>query len=117
MTAPKFIPTEGTYLNVSLPGEILRAMVRQVPSENTAIVEITVEPMARTSHAYRRGDLVACRRDHDGISEIWRAVKVKVPTPQKPVTKAQPRLVVDNADRDVKAPKPPEQKVKRRSQK
>lgn len=73
MTMAKYHPQEDSYLIVQLPNERLRAMIRRVVTDDAVIVELTSVPLART-HAYQRGDYVACRRKLTDLGEIWEAV-------------------------------------------
>lgn len=66
----KFVPKENSYLTVSLPGELLRAIVIKVVNENSVIAEITTEPLAK-SHNYKFRDIVACRRVRGMFGEDW----------------------------------------------
>jgi hypothetical protein len=76
-----FLPKANDQLNVTLPGEILRALVTRVVNQDTVIVEIG-QPMTR-SHSFRLGDLVACRRTPGMLGETWQAIEDRpnVPDP------------------------------------
>lgn len=71
---PEYIPAENGYLIAQLPGERLRAIIRQVVTPDAVIVELTSIPLAK-SHTYKRGDYVACRRNHVMGTEEWKAVE------------------------------------------
>lgn len=71
---PLFIPEVDEPLVIQLPGERVRGLVRGVPDDNTAIVELVVPPLNSKSHRYRMKDYVPCRRRHNGLEEIWEAV-------------------------------------------
>jgi hypothetical protein len=81
-----FIPRVEAALNVTLPGELLRAIVTKVLDINTVVVEIG-QPMTR-SHSFRLGDLVACRRTPGVLGETWQAIEDR-PTAPDPVRLAQ----------------------------
>lgn len=81
-----FIPRVESQLNVTLPGEILRAIVTKVLNINTVVVEIG-QPMTR-SHSFRLGDLVACRRTPGVLGETWQAIEDR-PTAPDPATLLQ----------------------------
>jgi hypothetical protein len=67
---PKYIPKVGTFLTISLPGEVLRAEVQKVVTSDAIVVTIATEPLAK-SHSYKFGQVIACRR-HVGIfGEDW----------------------------------------------
>ena len=67
----KFIPTEGNYLTVTLPGEILRAIVVKVITNDTVIVEIATEPLSKLSHSFKFRDIVVCKRQRGLFGEDW----------------------------------------------
>lgn len=97
-----FVPAAGSFLVVSLPGEMMRAQVDRVINRNTVLVTIG-QPMAK-SHTYRKGDLVACRRTPapEYASETWNAIETPAQPPEippepepppKPPAKARKRKV------------------------
>jgi hypothetical protein len=71
-----FIPSVGSFLVVSLPGETMRAKVDRVVNRNTVLVTLG-QPMAK-SHAYRLGEVVACRRTpaREFGNETWDVIEV-----------------------------------------
>jgi hypothetical protein len=71
---PVFVPEVDKWLVVQLPGERMRAMVRGVPDDDTAIVELMLVPLQHRSHRYKKGDYVPCRRKFTGLEEIWESV-------------------------------------------
>lgn len=71
---PEYMPEEDGYLIAQLPGERLRAIIRQVVTPDAVIVEITSIPLTK-SHTYKRGDYVACRRNKGVGMEEWKAVE------------------------------------------
>lgn len=86
----EYIPAEDGYLIASLPGERVRAQIRQVVTKDAVIVELTSIPLAK-SHNYKRGDYVACRRTQDDTGNIWKAVeeqKISIEQLAKQETKA-----------------------------
>lgn len=99
-----FVPEVGKPLTVTLPGELMRAIVKRVLNRNTAFVEIG-QPMTR-SHNYRKGDLVACKRKRQELGEIWEALDDRAtapepppPEPAKPKRKRAAKKVVEHAAR------------------
>lgn len=69
-----FIPTIDTYLTIDLPGEKLRALVRKVLNKNKIVLELTSVPLAK-SHAYKKGDLIACKRVQGMFGEVWEVIE------------------------------------------
>ena len=67
----KFIPQEGNYLTVTLPGEILRAIVLKKINDDTVIVEIATEPLSKLSHSFKFRDIVVCKRQRGLFGEDW----------------------------------------------
>lgn len=72
-----YIPQPGAQLTVTLPGEVMRAMVTRLIDRNTVLVEIG-QPMAK-SHNYRKDDIVACRRKFGDLGEFWEAFDDRIP--------------------------------------
>jgi hypothetical protein len=100
-----FIPRVDESLNVTLPGEILRAIVTKVVNINTCIVEIG-QPMTR-SHSFRLGDLVACRRTPGVLGETWQAIEDR-PTAPDPAMLAKATVPVKPAEKPLLQVKPPQ---------
>ena len=75
----KFVPAENQYLTISLPGELLRAIILSVVNIDTVIVEIVTEPLGK-SHNYKYRDVVVCKRMRGMFGEDW-AVKPKTNVP------------------------------------
>lgn len=71
---PKFVPEVDEPLVIQLPGERVRGVVRGVPDDDTAIVELVVATLNNKTHRYKRGDYVPCRRRTTSLEEIWEAV-------------------------------------------
>ncbi len=71
---PPFIPWVDEPLVIQLPGERVRGLVRGVPDDNTAIVELVVPTLNNRTHRYKKGDYVPCRRTQTGLEEIWMAI-------------------------------------------
>ena len=69
----KFIPQEGNYLTVTLPGEILRAIVVKRINDDTVIVEIATEPLSKLSHSFKFRDIIVCKRVRGLFGEDWEA--------------------------------------------
>lgn len=84
-----FVPSEGDFLVVDLPGERTRATVDEVKDKNTVIVLLTSMPMAK-SHMYRMDERVRCKRSHNGFQEIWEAVKHEPNRPAPPPVIEEP---------------------------
>lgn len=104
-----FIPRVDHELNVTLPGEILRAIVTKVVNINTCIVEIG-QPMTR-SHSFRLGDLVACRRTPGVLGETWQAIEDR-PTAPDPAMLAKVSPIVKPTEKpliEVTKPQKPHQ--------
>lgn len=78
-----FIPQAGQSLTVMLPSETMRAEVTRVVNRDTVIVKIG-QPMMRT-HAWRKDDLVACRRKTGVLGETWEAVEERPALPDEVV--------------------------------
>lgn len=70
-----FQPIVGKELTITLPGELLRASVIKVVGQNAVIAQIITEPLARLSHNYRNGQVIACRRKKGMFGEEWEAVQ------------------------------------------
>ena len=68
-----FIPVQGSEITVALPGEKLRVNVVRVINAHAIVVEITSQPMTK-GHMFRRGDVVGCKRVHNGLEEVWQAM-------------------------------------------
>jgi len=68
-------PTEGGYITISLPGEMLRAVVLKISSDNAVVAKIDGVTMGKT-HNYRKGDIVPCRRIVDDLlkAEKWEVI-------------------------------------------
>jgi hypothetical protein len=67
-----YIPAPGSQLVVNLPNETMRAKVTKVVNRDLVLVEIG-QPLVRTHH-YRKGDIIACRREWGELGEYWEAV-------------------------------------------
>jgi hypothetical protein len=74
-----FIPTEGSRITISLPGEMLTAIVERVSSEDAVVVRIDSIPMGK-GHMYRKGDILPCRRIVDDLlkQEQWEVIPDRV---------------------------------------
>lgn len=71
---PLFVPQVDDPLVIQLPGERVRGVVRGVPDDDTAIVELVVATLNNKTHRYKKGDYVPCRRRSTTLEEIWEAV-------------------------------------------
>lgn len=101
-----WIPAVDSFITIDLPGERLRAQVQKIVDEDTVIVEVTSQPMAK-SHSYKFKDIIACRRQTGEFNEIWRVVEERktlvVPPPKpKPIEVKKP-VVPERKRRDSKA--------------
>ncbi len=74
-----FIPQEGNYLTINLPGETLRAIVEKLVTPDSIIAKIASQPMAKAAHSYKMGDFVACRRQRTMMGEAWEAADERRP--------------------------------------
>jgi hypothetical protein len=100
----RFVPAEGSYLTVRLPGEVLRCLVERVVDPNTVIIEIDAMPMAKT-HMFRRGDKAGARRTVENGRDVWEAQSDReflraaapapelAPEPPKPAKKPRAKRV------------------------
>lgn len=68
-----FLPKVDQPLIIDLPGEKLPATVKRVVNKDTAIVELTNQPLAK-SHTYKFRELVPVRRTPGMLGETWQAV-------------------------------------------
>lgn len=70
----KWIPTEGGYLNASLPGELIRGQVITLCSENVAIVQLLTAPISKHL-PYLKDQAVPLKRTTDVMGqEIWAVI-------------------------------------------
>ncbi len=60
----------GSYLTVELPGERMRATVKDVIDEKTVVVEIIIIPMTK-SHDYKQGNFVECALENGIFGKNW----------------------------------------------
>ena len=68
-----FVPQEGQFLIVMLPGEATRAVVNRVVNDDTVLVEMVAIPVSR-QHMHRRGDIIAATRVQGPLGETWEAM-------------------------------------------
>lgn len=76
-----FTPNVDDYLIVQLPGERVRAVVREIvkKDKDAVLVELVSAPMAK-GHSYQKGDIVAARRRKDTFGQDeWAAVNDRSP--------------------------------------
>jgi hypothetical protein len=92
----RFVPKVDAYLTISLPGELLRAQVLKVVSDDSVIVEICSEPLAR-SHNYKFRDVVICRRKVGMFGEDWEA---------KPKSNVSMEALARQEEEEIKAMQP-----------
>lgn len=70
-----WIPKERDKLNVQLPGELIRASVNEVISDNAVIACLDMTAPAMRTHNYIRDQFVPVIRERDALGqEIWKAV-------------------------------------------
>lgn len=71
----RWIPKVGDFINIQLPGELIRGTVQSCPDENSVIVHINISHPISKQHKYNHNDMIAAIRDRDEIGqEIWRVV-------------------------------------------
>lgn len=97
----KFVPKVDAYLTIALPGELLRGQVLKVVSDDSVIVEISTEPLAK-SHNYKFRDVIICRRKIGMFGEDWEA---------KPKSNVSLELLARQEEEEIKAMQP-KKKVK-----
>lgn len=74
-----YVPQVGNTLTITLPGEVLRAVIQKVVTPNSVIAQIISQPMAK-SHSYAKDGIIACRRQKTMFGEQWEVVEErKVP--------------------------------------
>lgn len=83
-------------MTVSLPGELLRALILKVVNEDSVIAEICTEPLAK-SHNYKFNEIIACRRKKTMFGEDWEV---------KPKGNASIQELVQQEEEDALAKKP-----------
>src|SRR5215469_902564 len=68
-------PVEGGRITLSLPNEIVIAIVERVATENTVVARIDGVTMGR-GHFYKKNDIVPCRRKVDDFleNEKWEVI-------------------------------------------
>lgn len=66
-----FVPTVGGFMNISLPGELVRAEVEKLITRDIALVRIKSIVMNKNGHDVRQGALVAVQRSANELHEIW----------------------------------------------
>lgn len=69
-----YVPVVGGYLNVTLPGEIVRSEVMEIHSRDVAVVKILSVVLGKGGHQYHTGDLVAVRRAQTDLAEQWEPI-------------------------------------------
>jgi len=71
----EYVPKEGDFLTLYLPGEMVRAKVLRASSGDSCIAQIESVPMAR-GHTYKKDDILPARRAKDPFlgSEKWEVV-------------------------------------------
>lgn len=84
-----FVPQTGGFLSVTLPGEVVRAVVEEVFGTDTATVRLTGAVMAKTGHAFKSNDLVAVRRVDSPLGEKWEPISDREVREQEERERAQ----------------------------
>jgi len=69
------VPSEGDIITINLPGEMIRAVVERVSSDDAVVARIDSIPMAK-GHLYKKNDIVPARRIVDDFlkNEQWEIV-------------------------------------------
>jgi hypothetical protein len=71
----KWMPEVGKAMNCQLPGELIRAMVVEVVSENICIVQLSMASPISKTHGYILNSVVPCQRKEDEFgNDVWSAV-------------------------------------------
>ncbi|GEM_PF-4431562 len=66
----RFSPAVGSFITVSLPGEMLRVPVRRVLGANRVVFEIDGQPLTR-GHTFRKGDIGVANRVSGVLGDQW----------------------------------------------
>lgn len=75
MSGARYVPKIGETITINLPDELTRGTIERVISDDAVIATLQHFTTARTSHNYRKGDLVPCRFEKLGMGiPGWRAV-------------------------------------------
>ena len=93
-----FMPTVGGYINISLPGEVVRATVEEIHSRDVLTVRLSGMVLGKSGgHTLRSGDVVAVERAvADGqLQEIWRPINER----EVRMKEEAARLAADAVDR------------------
>lgn len=72
-----FVPVVGGYLNVTLPGEIVRTLVEKMESRDVALVRVKSVTMHNVGHGVKTGALIAVQRHVGELSEDWVPVSIQ----------------------------------------
>jgi len=68
----RYKPKEGDKITVDLPGEVTRAEITKVISEDAVVCVILGATIAKTPHGYLKGDMIMVRRGENSIGlECW----------------------------------------------
>lgn len=73
----EYLPTEGGFVVISLPGEDVRAKVMEIKSRDVLIVELIGHVgVIRGGHQYKSGDTVAVQRGEAAghLKEVWQPI-------------------------------------------
>ncbi len=66
-----YVPTIGSFLQVTLPGEIVRTEVLELYGRDAALVKIISVVLGKGGAMQRTGDTVAVKRSATEFNEIW----------------------------------------------
>jgi hypothetical protein len=59
-----------TSLTIELPGERIRAVVKEVINSTRVVVELTALPMV-AAHNYKQGNFVECEQEMGMFGTVW----------------------------------------------
>ena len=66
-----YVPVVGGFLNVTLPGELVRTEVEKMMTRDIALVRVKSIVMNKHGHDVRTNALIAVQRSFDELHEIW----------------------------------------------
>lgn len=70
-----YMPKIGDQITISLPDEKTRGTIEKVISPEAVIAKLTQFTTAKTSHPYRKDDLIACKLRVDALNQRnWQVV-------------------------------------------
>ena len=71
----EYVPVVGGFLNVTLPGELVRSTVEKVLSRDVALVRIKSIVTHKAVHGFQQNSLVAVQRTQGELGERWTPVE------------------------------------------